>query len=199
MTLDRPEVTGTGDGPCFRGVDLIPFGGVAPRIDPTAWIAPGCRIIGDVEVGPNASIWYNCVLRGDVNKISIGRGTNVQDGTVIHCDSGGSSGPGHPTIIGDDVLIGHLAVIHGATLMDGSFVGIGAIAMDGTVIEPEGMLAAGAMLTPHKRLTAREIWGGRPAKSMRTLSDAEVARNSESVTHYQELARAHRRAVGPAG
>lgn len=180
----------------MRCVEIIPFAGVWPRIDPTAWVAPGCRIIGDVEIGPAASVWYNCVLRGDVNSIRIGAGTNIQDGSVIHCDSGGSSGPGHPTIIGDGVLVGHMAVVHGARLMAGSFVGIGAIAMDGTVLESEAMLAAGAMLTPHKRVGSREIWAGRPARMLRPLTDEEAGKNRESVLHYQELAQAHRHESG---
>jgi carbonic anhydrase/acetyltransferase-like protein (isoleucine patch superfamily) len=180
----------------MRGVDIIPFNELSPRIDPTAWIAPGCRIIGDVEIGPAASIWYNCVLRGDVNSIRIGAGTNIQDGTVIHCDSGGASGGGYATTIGDDVLVGHMALIHGSTLMNGSFLGMGAIAMDGCVLEPGAMLAAGAMLTPHKRVGAGEIWGGRPAKLHRTLNDQEAIRNREGVYHYQKLAHAHRQAVG---
>jgi carbonic anhydrase/acetyltransferase-like protein (isoleucine patch superfamily) len=89
-----------------------------------------------------------------------------------------------------------MAVVHGATLMAGSFIGIGAIAMDGSVLEAEAMLAAGAMLTPHKRVGSREIWAGRPAKMLRPLTDEEAEKNKESVLHYQQLARAHRRAVG---
>ena len=174
--------------------DIIPFRGRTPRIHPSAWIAPGCRIIGDVEIGAHASIWYNCVLRGDVNSIHVGAHTNVQDGTVIHCDSGGSDGPGYPTVIGDDVLIGHMAMVHGSTLMAGCFVGIGAITMDGAMIEPGGMLAAGAMLTPRKRIASNELWGGTPAKFMRSLTAAERARNGFAVDHYQELAREHRSA-----
>jgi carbonic anhydrase/acetyltransferase-like protein (isoleucine patch superfamily) len=180
----------------MRCVDVISFAGASPRIHPTAWVAPGCRIIGDVEIGPAASVWYNCVLRGDVNSIRIGVGANIQDGSVIHCDSGGATGPGHPTIIGEGVLVGHMAVVHGATLMAGSFIGIGAIAMDGSVLAAEAMLAAGAMLTPHKRVGSREIWAGRPAKMLRPLTDEEAEKNKESVLHYQQLARAHRRAVG---
>jgi carbonic anhydrase/acetyltransferase-like protein (isoleucine patch superfamily) len=177
------------------GTMLIAFEGVAPQIHPTAWIAPGCMIIGDVQIGASASIWYNCVLRGDVNAIRIGAGTNVQDGTVIHCDSGGNAGPGYPTLIGENALIGHSAVVHGATLHDESFVGIGAIAMDGSVIEAGGMLAAGAMLTPRKAIGAREIWSGRPASMLRSLREEEVARNRESVVHYRELSIRHRAAI----
>ena len=184
-----------GDPARFTGVDLIAFDGVSPRIDPTAWIAPGCRIIGDVEVGPAASIWYNCVVRGDVNAIRIGAGTNIQDGSVIHCDSGGSRGPGLPTIIGDDVLVGHMAVVHGATLEPGSFVGMGAVVMDGGVVERDGMLAAGALLTPGRRVSPGELWAGRPAKLLRPVTRQEAARNRAGVIHYQGLARAHAAAL----
>ena len=128
----------------MTGPTLIPFGGKAPAIDPTAFVAPGARLIGDIEIGPEASIWYNCVLRGDVNRIRIGARTNIQDGSVVHVDSPrpGHEG-GHPTLIGEEVLIGHLAMVHGCILHDRAFVGLGAIVMDGCEIESGGMLAAG--------------------------------------------------------
>jgi len=177
------------------GVSIITFNGKTPRIDPSAFVAPGCRIIGDVEIGPEASVWYNCVLRGDVNSIRVGARTNIQDGTVVHCDSGHGSGGGHPTIIGEDVLIGHMAMVHGTLLKDRSFVGLGAITMDGTVIESGGMIAAGGMLTPGKTIGANEMWGGRPAKLMRTLTDEQVAGNLMGVAAYRMLAKVHAQAV----
>lgn len=179
----------------MEGVTIIPFNGKTPKIDPSAFVAPGCRLIGDVEIGAQASIWYNCVLRGDVNHIRIGARTNIQDGTVIHCDSGHGDGGGYPTVIGEDVLVGHMAMLHGTTLKDKSFVGLGAIAMDGTAIESGGMLAAGAMLTPHKTIGANEMWGGRPAKLMRTLTDEQVTANLLGVAGYVALAKAHRAAI----
>ena len=177
------------------GVSIIPFRGKTPQIHPSAFVAPGCRIIGDVEIGPEASIWYNCVLRGDVNVIRVGARSNIQDGSVIHCDSGHDGKGGYPTIIGEDVLIGHLAMIHGATLKDRSFVGLGGIVMDGTVIAPGGMLAAGGMLTPGKTIAANEMWGGRPARLMRALSEEQVASNLLGAAHYRQLAKAHRLAL----
>ncbi len=177
------------------GVSIISFNGKTPRIDPSAFVAPGCRIIGDVEIGPEASIWYNCVLRGDVNAIRVGARTNIQDGTVVHCDSGHDGLGGHATIIGEDVLIGHLAMVHGTTLRDRSFVGLGAITMDGTVIESGGMLAAGGMLTPGKIIGANEMWGGRPARLMRTLTDDQVTGNLKGVEGYRVLAKAHAAAL----
>lgn len=173
------------------GASIISFNGKTPRIDSSAFIAPGCRIIGDVEIGPEASIWYNCVIRADVSFVRIGARTNIQDGSVIHCDSGRGSGEGFPTIIGEDVLIGHMAMVHGTTLHDRSFVGLGSITMDGTVIESGGMLAAGAMLTPGKRIGANEMWGGRPARLMRALTDEQVEGNLHGVEAYRLLAKAH--------
>ncbi|CAN5270597.1 gamma carbonic anhydrase family protein [soil metagenome] len=182
----------------YRDVTIIPLGGKTPRIDPSAFIAPGCRIIGDVEIGADASIWYNCVIRADVNFIRIGARTNIQDGTVIHCDSGGSpSGPagGFPTIIGEDVLIGHMAMLHGCTLMDRAFVGLGAIVMDGCIVEGDAMLAAGALLTQGKIVPHRQLWSGRPAKYMRDLTDIAITGMREGVDHYVHNAKAHKGAV----
>lgn len=178
------------------GVTLIAIHGKRPRIHDSAFVAPGCRLVGDIEIGPDVSIWYNCVLRADVNRMVIGARTNIQDGSVCHVDSPKPGAPeGHPLIIGEDVLIGHLAMVHGCTLADRAFVGLGAIVMDGCAIDSDGMLAAGAMLTPGKRIGARELWGGRPAKLMRELSDAEIAMNGLGVAHYVENGRAHKAAL----
>ncbi|NNM75781.1 gamma carbonic anhydrase family protein [Sphingomonas sp. ID1715] len=178
------------------GVSLIEIHGKRPRIHDSAFIAPGCRLIGDIEIGPDVSIWYNCVLRADVNFMKIGARTNIQDGSVCHVDSPRPGAPeGHPLIIGEDVLIGHLAMVHGCVLADRAFVGLGAIVMDGCAVDSDGMLAAGAMLTPGKRIGARELWGGRPAKMMRMLGDAEIAGNQIGVAHYVENGRAHRAAI----
>ena len=180
----------------MAGAQLISFGGHTPRIDPAAFVAPGARLIGDVEIGPEASVWYNCVLRGDVNSIRIGARTNIQDGSIIHVDSpkpGRESG--NPTIIGDDVLIGHLAMVHGCLLHDRAFVGLGSIVMDGCEIESDAMLAAGAMLTPGKRIPVGQLWAGRPAKYIRDLSEEELAAQREGVAHYVQLAKAHAEAL----
>ncbi|MBO9581998.1 MAG: gamma carbonic anhydrase family protein [Sphingobium sp.] len=167
----------------MTGPLILPLGGKTPKIHDSAFIAPGAVIVGDVEIGPEASIWYNCVVRGDINAIRIGARTNVQDGSVIHVESDYGDG-GHPAIIGDDVLIGHMAIVHGCTLLDRAFVGMGAIVMDGCVIEGDAMLAAGAMLTPGKRLPSRQLWSGRPAKYMRDLTDAAIADMQRGVTGY---------------
>ena len=179
------------------GVSLIEIHGKRPRIHDSAFIAPGCRLIGDIEIGPDVSIWYNCVLRGDMNLIRIGARSNIQDGSVIHVDPPRPGGPeqGYPCLIGEDVLIGHMAMVHGCVLADRAFVGLGAIVMDGSAIDSEGMLAAGAMLTPGKRIGTRELWGGRPAKLMRELTDVDVAGHAMGVAHYVENGQAHRAAI----
>ncbi len=159
------------------------FNGTTPEIADDAFIAPGAQIIGNVKIGKGASIWYNCVLRGDMHSIVVGERSNIQDGSVVHITS-----KTHGTIIGDDCLIGHMAIVHGCTLHDRAFVGLGSIVMDGCVIESDGMLAAGAMLTPGKRIPSGQLWAGRPAKYMRDLSPEEIAYNRAGVTHYAELA-----------
>ncbi len=180
----------------YADVSIITLNGKTPRIHETAFIAPGCRIIGDVEIGPHVSIWYNCVLRGDVNHIRIGARSNVQDGSVIHVDSAAPGKPdGFPTIIGEDVLIGHLAMVHGCVIEDRGFVGLGAIVMSNTVIESDGMLAAGAMLTGGKRIGPRQLWGGRPAAYMRDLTDAALTEMQRGVAHYVENGQAHMAAI----
>ena len=178
---------------------ILPFEGKVPKIHDTAFIAPGCVIIGDVEIGPQASIWYNCVLRADINAIRVGARTNIQDGSTIHVESDYGDG-GYPAIIGDDVLIGHMALIHGCTLMDRAFVGMGAIVMDACVIEGDAMLAAGAMLTPGKRMPSGQLWSGRPAKYMRDLGEADIAGMQRGVDHYVHQAQLHTEALkGAAG
>ena len=168
-----------------------PFAGRVPKLGPGAWVAPGAQLIGDVTVGAEASLWYNVVARGDVMPIRIGARTNIQDGTVIHGTGGLAAAS-----IGDEVLVGHQAMLHGCTLQDHSFVGLGAVVMDGGVIEEEGMLGAGALLPPGKRIGRRELWLGRPARRVRLLTEAELAHNRAAVAGYVELARRHRQSLG---
>jgi carbonic anhydrase/acetyltransferase-like protein (isoleucine patch superfamily) len=177
-------------------ISIIAINGKAPRIHSSAFIAPGCRIIGDVEVGPDVSIWYNCVLRADVHRIVVGARSNIQDGSVIHCDSPKPKRPnGFPTIIGEDVLIGHMAMIHGSTLEDRAFVGLGAIVMDGCRIESDAMLAAGAMLTQGKVIAARQMWMGRPASYARELTDTALEEMRAGVSGYVINGRLHAAAL----
>jgi carbonic anhydrase/acetyltransferase-like protein (isoleucine patch superfamily) len=178
---------------------ILPFNGVWPTIDPTAFIAETAVVIGDVEIGPGSSVWYGSVLRGDVNRIRIGARTNIQDGTVVHVnhDPAGDyreTGGGMPTIIGDDITIGHMALIHACTLESGCFVGMRATVMDEAVVASNAMIAAGALVTPGKRVPGGELWGGSPAKRMRALSDDEVSGLAYSARHYAKMADAYRSA-----
>ncbi|MEO1220971.1 MAG: gamma carbonic anhydrase family protein [Pseudomonadota bacterium] len=182
------------------GVNIIPIHGKTPKIHDTAFVAPGSTIIGDVEIGAESSVWYNCVLRADVFKIRIGERTNVQDGSVLHCDPPRPGDEdGCPLIIGDDVLIGHMAMVHGCTIHDRGFVGLGAIAMNKSVISSDAMLAAGAMLTEGKVMEERTLWAGRPAKPMKELSDAAIAGMRMGVVHYAQNAKDHAIAVFECG
>lgn len=171
---------------------ILPFEGASPRIAADAFIAPGAVIVGDVEIGPGASVWYNCVLRGDVNRIIVGRGSNIQDGTVIHVSAR------HPVIVGEDVLVGHLCMLHGCTLRDRSFVGMRATILDGATVESDAMIAAGALLAPGKTATAGKLWAGSPATPMRDLGPDEIARFRWATEHYAENARLHREALAGA-
>ena len=148
---------------------------------------------GDVEVRANASVWYGCVLRGDTNRIVIGEGSNVQDGTVIHVDD--PAWGGLPTLIGENALIGHKCMLHGCTVEDGGFVGMCATMLDGSVVETGAMLAAGAFLSPKKRVPKGEMWAGMPARKMRDLRVGEDKMALIGAGHYVAEARAHAEAL----
>ena len=168
------------------------FMGLSPEIDKTAFIAGSAVVSGAVRIGADCSIWHNVTLRGDANYITIGSGTNIQDNSCVHIDSAR-----YPTIIGKDVTIGHSAIIHACNLQDKSFVGMGAIVMDGAVVESGAMVAAGAMVTPGKIVPSGELWAGRPAKKMRSLSSQEIDEITISAARYVEFGRAYR--LGEAG
>ena len=177
-------------------VSIITLNGKTPQIHDSAFIAPGCRIIGDVVIGPESSIWYNCVVRAEVNRIVIGARSNIQDGSIIHCDGPVPGVPdGFPTLIGDDVLVGHNVLLHGCILEDRAFVGLSATVMNGAVIEGDAMLAAGAMLTQGKRIESRQLWAGSPARFVRDLDDAAVMGMRMGVAHYVQNAKAHAAAL----
>lgn len=165
------------------GGKLYPYDGIWPKIADDCFIAPGASIIGDVEIGAGSSVWFNCVLRGDVAKIKIGKNTNIQDGSVIHVRSGGGD-----TIIGDNVLIGHMAMIHGCIIDDNGFVGFNASTMDDSHIQECGMLAAGSLLSPGKKIGPSELWMGRPAKYVRDLDEEMKHSNQKGVEKYARIA-----------
>lgn len=164
--------------------NLISYKGLVPRIDKTAFVADKVFVIGDVEIGPDSGIWFGCVLRGDVNNIKIGARTNIQDGTVIHVSSTTQG-----TYIGDDVTVGHMALLHACTVEDGAFIGMKACVMDDAIIEKGAMVAAGALVTPGKRVPSGQLWGGAPARYMRDLTESEKEHLGKSAAHYVRLAR----------
>ena len=168
-----------------RQSGLYAYSDIWPSIDDSAWIAPGARVIGDVTIGAKSGVWFNAVIRGDVAPVTIGHRTNIQDGTIIHVTRNG-----HPTMIGDDVTIGHNATIHACHLSTMSFVGMGAVILDDVMVESGAMVAAGALVTSGKVVKSGEVWAGNPAKKMRDLTEKESdfiaisARNY--VQHVQE-------------
>lgn len=174
--------------------NILSYKGKLPKIDKSAFIASSAIISGDVEVGENSGIWYGCVLRGDVTKISVGKNTNIQDNTVIH-----GTRPNHaqnktgehgaPVVIGDNVTIGHNAIIHACTIKDNAFIGMGSIIMDLAVVEEFGMLAAGAVLTPGKVVKKGQIWAGNPAKYFRDMKQGEIDYIQISADNYAILAK----------
>ncbi|QJE72694.1 gamma carbonic anhydrase family protein [Aerophototrophica crusticola] len=169
---------------------LLPFRGKRPVVHPSAFLS-NAVVIGDVEVGADASLWFGVTVRGDVNEIRIGRGTNIQDGTVIHCTTDKFG-----TYIGEDVLVGHLALLHGCVVEDGAFIGMKACLMDGVVVEKGAMVAAGALVTPGKRVKSGELWAGSPAKFVRMLTDEEKANLPKAAPHYVQLAQQYLREAG---
>lgn len=181
----RADSGGYGGGQVFALGDLV------PRIAHDVFLAPGVVVIGDVEIGPGSSVWFNCVLRGDADAIRIGARSNIQDGSVIHADKG------FPTIIGDDVLVGHMVMLHGGVVADRGFVGMGATMLNGARVEGDGMLGAGALLTGGKIVGARELWAGRPAKFVRELDDAAIAEMIAGTRRYAERAQQYRHGLMP--
>ena len=170
----------------FQG-NILPYKGKWPKIADDVFIAPGASVIGDVEIGAGSSVWFNTVIRGDENPIRIGERVNIQDGSVIHVHSKYQG-----TYIGNDITIGHMALLHACNIHDKAFVGMGSIVLDQCTIETHGMLAGGAMLTPGKTVKAGELWGGRPARPMRELSEEEIAGFDLSFESYADRAEEYR-------
>lgn len=169
---------------------LYEFEGMRPQIAEDAFIAPDATIIGNVVIGPQSSVWFNCTLRGDLQPIRVGARSNIQDNTVVHITA-----EGKPTFIGDDVTIGHAAIIHACRLEDGAFVGMGSTVLDDAVIEGGGMLAAHALLGPGKRIKKGELWAGVPAKLFRQVSDQDRGSYAVLSARYVEVGQRFRKGL----
>lgn len=166
------------------------FGGVHPKIDPTAFIEPSAQIIGDVEIGEQSSVWFNSVIRGDVNPIRIGRRTNIQDLSMVHVTKDRTQ-----TKLGDDVTVGHHVVLHGCRIGNRVLVGMGAILMDEVEVGDDCIVAAGALLTPGTQVPPGSLVVGSPARVKRPLTDEERAFLVTSSANYVGYAEAHRDAL----
>ena len=158
---------------------LRPYRSVHPRVAPTAFIDQSAQVIGDVVIGDDSSVWMNAVVRGDVNTIRVGRRTNIQDGCVVHVMSGT-----HPTTLGDDVTVGHAAVLHGCTVADRCLVSMGAIVLNGARIGADSIVAAGALLVEGAVVPPRSLVMGSPGRVRRSLTDDEVDSIRRYADHY---------------
>lgn len=167
---------------------IVPFGGNTPSVDGSAWVAPNATLIGRVTLGAESSVFYGAVLRGDVDSITLGARSNLQDNVTVHCDSG------IPTTIGSGVSVGHAAVLHGCTVEDDCLIGMSATVLNGAVIGAGSLVAAGAVVLEGTIIPPRSLVAGVPAKVRRELTDEEVESVKENATHYVGYAASHRAA-----
>ena len=160
-----------------------------PSLGERVYVDPAATVIGKVTLGGDVSVWPGCVVRGDVNFIRIGARSNIQDGTVIHVSHDGPHAKlgGFATVIGEDVTIGHKAIIHACRIEDAALIGMGAVLLDGAVVRKHGFVGAGALLAPGKVVGEAELWLGNPARKVRVLSDAEIEGLYYSAQHYVRL------------
>ena len=170
----------------------ITVDGHTPVVDDAAWIAPGAVVAGRVSLGAESAVWYTTVVRADTESVTVGAGTNLQDGTVVHAD------PGFPARIGDGVTVGHRAVVHGCTVEDHCLVGMGAIVMNGAVIGRGSLVAAGAVISQGTVVPPGSLVAGVPAKVRREVTEDETALIAMSAAAYRHLAGVHRAAEVPA-
>jgi carbonic anhydrase/acetyltransferase-like protein (isoleucine patch superfamily) len=158
------------------------------EVDGSAFVADDARLLGRVRLGPQSSVWYGCVLRGDTDRIEIGARSNVQDLTVVHCDEG------EPVIVGEGVTVGHRVVLHGCTVGDGALIGMGAVVLNRAVIGAQCLVGAGALVTGGKVIPPRMLVLGSPARAVRPLTEEELADLADSAAHYVDAGAAYRAA-----
>ncbi|SDF26355.1 gamma carbonic anhydrase family protein [Sporolituus thermophilus] len=166
---------------------ILPFKNIFPKIEPSVLIAKGAQVIGDVAIGANASIWYNSILRGDVNFIRIGAYTNIQDNSTLHVMNG------HPCVVGNYVTVGHNVILHGCTIADNCLIGMGAIILNGVEIGENCIIGAGTLLTEFKKIPPKSLVVGSPGKVVRSVADEEIQFIRQSAIHYHELSLHHER------
>lgn len=161
---------------------VVSLGDSSPAIHESAWIAPNAIVVGRVKIGAQSSVWFNVTIRGDVDDITIGERTNIQDGTVIHVDKD------FPTTIGNNVTVGHNAILHGCTVEDEALIGIGSIVLNGAVIQTKAMVGAGAVVPPGMVVPSGSVVMGMPAKVRRELTEDEKAHLWDNADHYVQNA-----------
>lgn len=172
--------------------EISAFNGLTPELAPDAWVHPRATVIGEVMLGENASVWPGAVIRGDVNSIRIGAGTNIQDNSVLHVSHKSEADPaGGPLVIGDRVTVGHSVILHACTIEDECLIGMGSIILDRAVIKRNVLLGAGSLVPEGKTLESGYLYLGRPAKMVRELTLEELAYFNYSAEHYIRLKRAY--------
>ncbi|MBK6378013.1 MAG: gamma carbonic anhydrase family protein [Xanthomonadales bacterium] len=178
-------------------MNIRAFNGIVPRLGANAYVDADALVIGDVELGEDASIWPGAVVRGDVQRIRVGARSSIQDGAVLHVTHDGPYTPGgSPLLIGADVTVGHAAVLHACTVEDACLIGIHATLLDGAVVRRHSMIGAGAMLSPGKVVGEGELWLGNPARFTRKLSDIEIEKLYYSAQNYVRLKNQYLRQSG---
>ncbi|MBI4562990.1 MAG: gamma carbonic anhydrase family protein [Candidatus Rokubacteria bacterium] len=161
---------------------IHPYGGLVPKVHPTAFVEASAHVIGDVELGEGVSVWFNAVIRGDVNSIRIGRGTNIQDGSVVHVNRRGS-----PTLVEEFVTVGHGARLHGCHIRSHCLIGIGAIVLDGALLEEECLVAAGSLVAPGTKAPRGSVLMGAPARVRRQVTAEDLELIRRSARNYLQL------------
>jgi carbonic anhydrase/acetyltransferase-like protein (isoleucine patch superfamily) len=173
------------------------YKGIAPKFGRDVYVHPSATVIGDVELGDCVSVWPGVVIRGDVNRIRVGTGSNVQDNSVLHVSHRNAANPeGAPLLIGDRVTVGHACILHGCTIGDECLIGMGAIVMDGAVLQSQALLGAGSLVTEGRVLASGWLHIGRPARAVRRLTEAEIAGLRDQADRYVRLAAEYRKAAG---